>query len=224
MNTGPVNHPAEVAHPGAQGRKRGKALLLALLVLSGTLATALFFAFSRPSAGPLELHTGTALPRPYPLPDFTLRDHNGVEFTRASLGGQWTLMFAGFTSCPDICPTTLGILATLDARLQSAGRDVQVVFLGLDPQRDDPETLRAYLGFFNTGFLGATGETKQIDTLMKALGFAYIRVPTGAESYTIDHSTALALIDPDARLVGYFTAPHVPAEIAADLLGVLAAH
>lgn len=223
MNNGPVSDPAEPVRPDAQKSSLGHAQLLALLALLAALALGLLFAFGRQSTELPALHAGIALPQPHTLPEFSLRDHNGQEFTRASLGGRWTLVFAGFTSCPDICPTTLGILTTLDSRLQGAGRDIRVLFLGLDPQRDDPETLRSYLGFFNKDFLGATGESKQLDKLIEALGFAYVRVPTGAESYTIDHSTALALIDPEARLVGYFTAPHVPSEIAADLLAVLAA-
>lgn len=219
MKKGPANDPPEAAGAHEQEKSPGPVVLLVLLA---GLAVGAFFAFSRPSAEPLELQTGIALPQPRPLPEFTLQDQDGQRFTRASLSGQWTLLFAGFTSCPDICPTTLGMLATLDSHLERAGREIRVLFIGLDPERDDPATMRGYLHFFNPGFMGATGETAQIDKLMEALGLAYVRVPTGAESYTIDHSTALALIDPQARVVGYFKAPHLPEAISADLVPVLA--
>lgn len=220
MNEAPADCPSETASTRDQAKSRKP---LVLLVLVAGLCLGALFAFSRPSTEPLALQTGIALPDPRPLPEFTLQDHDGRPYTRASLGGRWTLVFAGFTSCPDVCPTTLGILAKLSDRLEGADRDIQVLFLGLDPERDDPATLRSYLGFFDSGFLGATGEKAQIDKLMEALGLAYIRVPTGAQSYTIDHSTALVLIDPRARVAGYFRAPHLPAAIAADLEPVLAA-
>lgn len=193
-----------------------------LVVLAGVGAVA-FSLLDRPSPGALTLQAGIALPKPRPLPEFSLQDQDGRPFTRASLDGHWTLVFAGFTSCPDICPATLTTLATLDTRLEHAGRDLRVLFLGLDPERDDPATMRAYLGHFNPGFLGATGEPAQIDKLMAALGLAYLRVPTGADSYTIDHSTALALIDPQARVAAYFKPPLLPEAMAADLAPVLAA-
>jgi len=209
--------------PAVTTGKRKAPWLVAVLVLFAGLGIVAFLALDRPARGTLELKAGIALPQPRPLPEFSLQDQHGLPFTRASLDGQWTLLFAGFTSCPDICPATLATLATLDTRLDRAGRELQVLFLGLDPERDDPATMRAYLGHFNPDFRGATGETVQIDQLMAALGLAYLRVPTGAESYTIDHSTALVLIDPQARVAAYFKPPLLPDAIAADLAPVLAA-
>lgn len=202
--------------------KRSVPRLAAMLVLLAILGVVAFLALQRQPAEGLELQAGIALPQPRSLPEFTLQDQDGQPFTRASLGGQWTLLFAGFTSCPDICPTTLATLAKVHARLERAGGGLQVLFLGLDPERDDPATMRAYLGHFNPGFRGATGEKAQIDKLMAALGLAYLRVPTGAESYTIDHSTALVLVDPDGRVAAYFKPPFQPEAIAADLAPVLA--
>ena len=188
------------------------------------LGLAAAFLAGRPAEHTLALQAGIALPQPRPLPEFTLREDDRRPFTRDSLHGRWTLVFAGFTSCPDICPATLAMLATTAERLQLAEREVQVVFVTLDPERDDPATVRAYLDHFNTSFRGVTGDKAQIDVLMDALGLAYLRVPTGANSYTIDHSTALALVDPQARVAGYFKAPLQPDAIAADLAPVLAQH
>lgn len=188
------------------------------------LGLAAIFLLGSPSARSLQLQAGTPLPEPRPLPDFTLQGDDGRPFTRASLEGQWTLVFSGFTSCPDICPATLAVLAAIDERLRRADREVQVLFVALDPERDDPATVRAYLNHFNKGFWGVSGDKAQIDALMAALGLGYLRVPTGADTYTIDHSTALVLVDPQARVAGYFKAPLRAEGIAADLEPVLAQH
>jgi protein SCO1/2 len=196
--------------------------LAASLVFLAGLAIAAVLWSGRPGTGSPRLDSGIAMPKPRPLPEFTLLDQHGRPFTRAALEGRWTLLFAGFTHCPDICPSTLAMLSALDRRLGGAGQALQVLFLSLDPERDGPDTLQPYLAHFNPRFLGATGEIAEIDRLMNALGLAYIRVPTSADGYTIDHSTALVLIDPRANVVGYFKAPLRPEAIADDLRPVLA--
>lgn len=192
------------------------AALAAMLVAVGIIA------WQRPPHAPLDLASGVPLSQPRAVPEFALLDQHGRALTRAALKGRWTVLFAGFTHCPDICPTTLTTLTALAERLQDEGQELQVLFLSLDPERDDPATLAPYLEYFNPGFIGATGEVDEIDALMAALGLAYIQVPTGAETYTIDHSTALALIDPRARVVAYFKPPLRDAALAEDLLPVLA--
>ncbi|HUG98481.1 MAG TPA: SCO family protein [Gammaproteobacteria bacterium] len=195
-------------------------VLLVLLVV-GTLVAAAAIVLNRPGSGTLDLEHGIALDEPRPLPEFELLDQRARPFTRAELDGRWTLLFAGFTHCPDICPTTLATLAELEARLQEAGRDLRVVFLSLDPDRDDPATLAEYVGHFSPRFVGATGETAEIDRLVAALGLAYIVVPYGEDSYTVDHSAALVLIDPRARTAGYFKPPLRAEALAADLAPVV---
>jgi protein SCO1 len=196
------------------------------IVVSAVLAVVLLavaiITLQRPPPAPLDLQSGISLPQPRAVPEFALLDQHGRPLTRAALQGRWTLLFAGFTHCPDICPTTLTTLTALAERLQDEGRELQVLFLSLDPERDDPATLAPYLDYFNPDFIGATGDVAEIDALMAALGLAYIQVPTGAETYTIDHSTALALIDPRARVVAYFKPPLRDDALADDLLPVLA--
>ena len=206
------------------GRKNAwlRPWLAASLVFLAGLAIAAVLWSGRPGTGSPKLDSGIAMPRPRPLPEFTLLDQHSRPFTRAALEGRWTLMFAGFTHCPDICPSTLATLSALDRRLGDAGQALQVLFLSLDPERDGPDTLQPYLAHFDPRFLGATGEIAEIDRLMAALGLAYIKVPTSADGYTIDHSTALVLIDPRANVVGYFKAPLRPEAIADDLRPVLA--
>lgn len=202
-------------------RKGTPARTLLALATFGLVAAAAIFSLSGRNSADLHLTSGIALPAPRALPDFQLADQHDQPFNRASLEGGWTLLFAGFTHCPDICPTTLATLADIDARLQSAGAALDTVFLSLDPERDQPATLGPYLAHFNPEFTGATGPRDQIERLMAGLGLAYIRVPTGGEGYTIDHSAALVLIDPDARVAAYFKPPLAADRIAADLAALV---
>jgi protein SCO1 len=189
------------------------------LALGAAVAAALLAAGLKPhSTDPaLELEAGTVLPEPRALPEFSLLDHHGRPFGRADLLGQWTLVFAGFTHCPDICPATLANLAGLDARLREKGVEVQTLFVSVDPERDDPATLSRYVTHYSPRIIGATGAGSEIDKLMHGLGLVYIKVPLGGENYTVDHSTALALIDPRGRLTAWFAPPLRPVALAADL-------
>lgn len=151
------------------------------------------------------------------LPAFELRDHRDAPFTRADFEGRWSLVFAGFTHCPDICPDTLQRVAALGPRLQEGGTVPHTVFLSVDPARDTPERLADYVGHFDPGFTGVTGGKAQIDRLVAALGLSYILVPRAAGEYTVDHSAALVLVGPDARVVRHFLPPFDPERLATDL-------
>lgn len=200
--------------------------LAAILLAIGAAVAAMLIAHGlneRSTGAVLQLEAGTVLPEPRPLPEFSLLDHHGRPFGRAELAGQWTLLFAGFTHCPDICPATLAILAGVDANLQSEGVELRTLFVSVDPERDDPATLARYVTHYGPRLIGATGEKPEIDRLMDGLGLVYIKVPLGGESYTVDHSAALALIDPRGRLAAYFTPPLRPDALAADLVALAGA-
>jgi len=164
------------------------------------------------------LAAGTALTPPRAVADFELTDHRGEAFTKASLRGRWNLLFTGFTHCPDICPATLALLAELDRRLPAGS--VQLIFLSVDPERDTPEVIAAYVAHFGPRLVGATGARAEIESLTADLGLAQVRNPGVGSDYTVDHSTALVLIDPKARIAGYFTPPHDIGLLAADLAGL----
>jgi protein SCO1/2 len=166
---------------------------------------------------PVVLASGTALESPRRIGAFRLTDHRGREFTPESLRGGWSLVFAGFTHCPDACPTTLAMLNAMDDRLRANGGAVQVVFLSVDPARDTAERLAGYVGHFNPRFVAVTGARTEIDSLCRDLGIAYVQNPGAGGDYTVDHSAALVLIDPRARVAGYFRPPHDPAALASDL-------
>ncbi|MFU8763489.1 MAG: SCO family protein [Haliea sp.] len=169
------------------------------------------------------LAAGVAVTPPAALPDFSLRDQRGKPFTPAALQGHWSLIFPGFTHCPDICPATLAILDRAHELLGSTAADLQVVLLSVDPQRDTPAALARYLEFFNPGFIGVTGEQQQLEQLYTGLGVQHIRIPGARGEYSVDHSAALLLVDPEGRLAGYFMPPFKAERLAADLEPLLAA-
>jgi protein SCO1 len=173
------------------------------------------FALYQRSHQPVVLRAGTALPQARSIPDFAFTDQHGNPFSREDLAGHWTLLFTGFTNCPDVCPTTLALMAEL--KRDVARDDLRFLFVSVDPERDTPEVIGQYLAHFDPGFTGATGTREEVERFTAGLGLAQVRNPGVGDAYTVDHSTAFVLIDPDARLAGYFQAPHVRTALAADL-------
>ncbi|WP_341938548.1 SCO family protein [Marinimicrobium sp. C2-29] len=166
---------------------------------------------------PLTLAHGTLTSSPQPVAEFQLTDQTGAAFSREDLLGQWTVLFSGFTHCPDVCPLTLSKIRNAEDRLEPPVHH-QVVFVSVDPGRDTPELLREYLGFFDPDWVGLSGTGAELDPLLDSLELAYVRVPLGTEGdYTMDHTTAVVLIDPKGRLVGYWKAPLDERQLAADL-------
>jgi len=121
-------------------------------------------------------------------------------------------MFFGYTHCPDICPTTLTELASLAQRMPD-DREPQIVFVSVDPQRDSPEHLKQYIAYFNERFLGLTGQTDKISALTEQLNIKHSREAAVDGQYTVNHSSAILLIDPQGRYVAKFNAPHYAEKI-----------
>lgn len=163
------------------------------------------------------LQAGTVLEQREPLPDITLVDQAGRPASRAFFEGRWSVVFGGYTHCPDICPLTAALFAELDGRLRRRGDRVQFVFLSVDPARDTPDLLGRYLAHFGAGLHGLTGSEAEVDRFAHALGFAQVRNPATNGDYTVDHSAALVLIDPDAQVAGYFRPPYGVKRLEADL-------
>lgn len=157
-----------------------------------------------------------AVDPPRPVAEFRVSDQHGRPFQRRDLHGHWTVLFSGFTHCPDVCPATLAILRAAQNR-NAAEPAHRTVLVSVDPERDTPEVLRDYLAWFDPEWVGLTGDPEELGQLLDSLGMAHVRVPTGGGGYTMDHATALALIDPQARLVAYWKAPLDPDRLAADL-------
>lgn len=133
------------------------------------------------------------------------------------------MLFFGYTSCPDICPTALTTLRDVAELLGNDPR-VQYVFVTVDPARDDPARVGAYAAFFHPRFIGVGGGPEDIEALKKQLNVMSVRNESGdSGGYTISHSSSIMVVDPKARLVGTFSPPHKAARIA-DQLRVLQDH
>jgi len=145
----------------------------------------------------------TLFPAPKPLVDFAFTDHENRVFDLSRLKGKWSFLFFGYTHCPDICPTTLATLARVReniAKSAAGAKDVQFVFISVDPNRDTAGKLRQYVTFFDATFLGVTGDDAQLGNLAGQLGAAYqVEVKPTTENYPVYHSAAVFLVDPQAR-------------------------
>lgn len=152
------------------------------------------------------------------LPEFQLLDQDSKAFDRARLERHWSLLFFGFTQCPDVCPTTLGMLSQAKRQLSDlpAAQRPQVVLVTADPQRDSAAQLGPYVHFFDPEFIGVTGSAAEIQRLAQALGVSIAIRKLVNGDYTVDHSTTIFLVDPQGALRAVFSTPHVPAVIADD--------
>ncbi len=172
-----------------------------------------------------QLVTGTWLEPSRPLADFTLIDSQGRKFGSANLRGHWTIMFFGYTNCPDFCPTTLSTLAALDKQLRTQQGAVlpQVVFVSVDAKRDTPAQLAKYVPYFDPSFVGLTAaDQPSIEAVAKKLGVAVIITPTEGGNYTVDHSGELFVLDPAGRLAALLTGPFTVQALAADWQRIIA--
>ena len=166
----------------------------------------------------LGLEKATLLTPPRPLPEFQLVDQDGAAFELSHLKNRWSLLFFGFTHCPDVCPTTLGVLARTEEALAElpAQQRPQIVFVSVDPKRDTPQQLASYVKFFSSTFTGVTGTQQSIDDFTRALGVPVAITPTENDDYSVDHSAAIFLIDPQGAMRALFSTPHTAKVIADD--------
>ena len=173
---------------------------------------------SQPAVPSLE--AGTSLPQPRVLPEFSLVDARGAPATTASLRGHPTLVFFGFTHCPDVCPTTLAKLAIVQKQVALQDKSLaglRVALITVDPERDTPEQLGRYIGSFGGDFIGLTGSAPEIVKVTKGFGVAAARVELAGGNYTMDHSAAVFALDSQARIVAVFTPPLSEAALARDM-------
>ncbi|MGB2145222.1 MAG: SCO family protein [Porticoccaceae bacterium] len=157
----------------------------------------------------LQINGAIVLDKPRIFSDFELEDHRGELFNNERFQGVWSIVFFGFTHCPDICPTTLAMLNDTYSKLKDSEKErLQVVMISLDPERDTVEKLAEYVPYFNPEFTGVTGNKHLIRRLTAELNVAYNQVPLSDDDYTVDHSTQLILINPMGHYHGFFKAPH----------------
>lgn len=160
---------------------------------------------------------------PREIPSFSLRQSDGTPLVPGELKGHWTLVFLGFTHCPDVCPTTLALLAGAQkqwAALPEATRP-RVLFVSVDPERDTPDAIGEYAHAFHRDTLAATADVPALEGFAKSLSMVFAKVPAPdgapADQYSVDHSASLAVLDPQGRLTGFIQPPLDAKNIAADM-------
>jgi protein SCO1/2 len=166
------------------------------------------------------LESGTFLPAPKVLADFTLVDTQGAPATAAILRGHPTLVFFGFTHCPDVCPTTLAILADVQKQVLTRNKDLaglKVALISVDPERDTPAQLGSYIASFGGDLIGLTGTAPEIVNVSRSFGVASSKVDLGGGNYTMDHSATIFALDSAGRVVAVFTPPFRAAALTADV-------
>ncbi len=194
-----------------------KGILILILAVAVVGAALWLRPGEEPQAVPPEL-MGVLRPQPKALAPFSLVDQHGQPFGLDGLKGKTSLLFFGFSHCPEICPTTLTTLAAVKrelAKTPGAIDDLQVILVTVDPERDTPEVLAEYIRNFDPAFIALTGDKPEIDSLGKQFGAGYVREEgEAAGEYVFSHTSSIFLVDPEARLIAAFPPPHEAATIA----------
>jgi len=194
------------------------------LILTAALAASLglwlsgkYFFIHSPQMPPLT--SALLYPQPRDIPDFQLTQSDGSIYSKESWRGHWNLLFFGFTSCPDICPSTLNILRNIDKKTKKSGKNLHLRFdfISVDPERDFPQQLDNYTKYFSPDFRAATGTHEELTKLTRSLGVIYSRTQDLAGKIEVDHSASILLINPEGRLLGMFRPPLLADAIANDL-------
>jgi len=149
-------------------------------------------------------------------PDFSLQGSNGQELRMSQFRGKLVLLSFGYSSCTAVCPITLATLAQARRQLGSAAADVQVVYVTVDPERDVPAHLQAFLHSFDATFIGGTGTAERLAGVRKEYGVSAQKIPYG-DSYTYSHSSFTYLIDRGGRIRGLMPYGHSPDDYVNDL-------
>ena len=185
--------------------------VVAVLVFITVIVGGFVYRIQQPrvmSATEMKVNGLFLLDTPRNFGEINLVDHYGKPFTRDRFEGRWSLVFFGFTYCPDVCPATMSFLNQFMAQLQGTeAEDTQVVMVSVDPARDTVEQLAAYVPYFNPDFIGVTGEFLDLHRFATALNTPFRKVPGQDENYLVDHSANVVLINPRGDYHGFFKTP-----------------
>jgi len=158
------------------------------------------------------------------LNNFELVDQDSQKITKADFLNHWSLVFVGYTHCPDVCPTTMAVMNQVSQFMRDEQiQPPRIIFLSIDPERDTVEVLKPYVAYFNQDFIGLTGSLKEVTQLSQQLNAVFRKAPGASgkltdSDYLMDHSSALMLINPDGNLQSILTAPHTPGNIIDSIL------
>jgi protein SCO1/2 len=166
---------------------------------------------------------GLVFPTPQPAPDFTLTAAEGQQVSLSDYEGKYVFIYFGYTFCPDVCPITLGKLASVQADLGEQGDQMQVLMVSVDPERDTPEILAEYVGHFDERFVGLTGSPEEIDAAGSAFGLYYQKHEGSAASgYLVDHTARTFLLNPDREIIAAYPQDASSEAVLADMQWLLA--
>lgn len=184
-------------------------LVAALFAGLGLLASRHYF--GEPATPQPALQAVKLFPQPRALPDFALQQSDGTQLVPGELHGHWTLVFIGFTFCPDVCPTTLARLAQAQRQWEALPDSTRprVLFVSVDPERDSPDRIGEYAHAFHRDTLAATADIPSLERFTRSLALVFAKVPPPdglpADQYSVDHSASMAVLDPQGRMAGVVT-------------------
>ena len=206
-----------MSHVDAETRKAIRKTAVIVVAVIFVLVVAFFWKITQPRAlrvADMAANGLVLFSAPREVLPFELVDHRGNTFTRDDLVGKWTMIFPGFTFCPDICPTTMAQLGQMWEYLDDKPKkDLQVIMLSVDPNRDTVEKLGQYVPYFNEEFTGLTGNLGTIANLATQMNIAFdvINPENAPDSYDVAHSANIVLLNPDGNYQGFFKPPFDPA-------------
>ena len=206
-------------YQGEKMQENNSSTLLLIVSAVIALSAGVWFGFDSSKPAAIPKIQGIILPFAKTLNEFNLTDHKNNTFTLNDLKNKWSLLFIGYTHCPDVCPTTLNTVKQAHNLMKEQNiTPPQMVFISIDPERDTAERLAEYVSYFNKDFIGVTGELKNLEALASNLS-VFFKKSAGAsgdinaDDYLMDHSASLILVNPEGSVTSYLSAPHSPMNI-----------
>ena len=168
------------------------------------------------------LETGKSYKKPLDIIEFELKNQGDQLYSKNDLKNQWTILFFGYTNCPDVCPTTIFKLGQIKQQMSKElpNLNLQILFITLDPERDSTERLKEYLGFFDPSMTGLTGEITKIVELTSNLSVFFQRI-NKEDGYDFNHTASIFLINPKAQLKASFSPASSMDMLAEDIKKVV---
>lgn len=188
-----------------------------MFICAAIMMSVFVYHSSRKSTPPIHSvsENSTLFPAGRDIKEFSLVSSDEKPFTQQNLRGKWTLMFFGFTHCPNICPTTLSMLSKTYDQLHPTYNNLQVVLVSLDPERDSTTVLTKYVASFNPAIIGISGKIQELRKLQSQLG-VYSEREGDDKAYSLQHTSSIFLISPQGKWVGLFKYGMTPAKFVAD--------
>lgn len=199
------------------------AIILILLFMAALATVAWFGFFAGMTMSENEIQ-GTVLGKTKSIEPFSLIDDKQQPFTLENLKDKWSILYFGYTRCPDNCPSTLTTLKLVHDLLSAhLAEPHQVIFVSVDPERDTPEKLDKYLGNYDDDFTGVTGSAAELEKFAGNIGVHFSKTahPSDSVDYRIEHSTSLILVDPEARMTTILIAPHRVGDLHNDIVTII---